>query len=59
MQGQIVAHVLQAMQLLEPQRGDESQLHIKNAVFIIRSQDKIRICITNGFYDWGLVIFDL
>ena len=52
MQGQIVAHVLQAMQLLETQRGDESQLHIKNAVFIIRSQDKIRICIANGFYDW-------
>ena len=46
---EVIADVLETMQVLENECGDEGQFHVKDTVFVIGSEDKIRICITNGF----------
>ena len=44
---EVVAHVLETMQVLETERSDESQLHVEDAVFVVRSQHKIAVGVTN------------
>ena len=50
-QAQIVAHVLEAVQVLETQCGDERQLHIENAILIIGRQHKIAVGVTDRLSD--------
>ena len=45
---EVVAHVLETMQVLETERSDESQLHVEDAVFVVRSQHKIAVGVTGS-----------
>ena len=44
---EVVAHVLETMQVLETERGDESQLHIEDAVAIIGLEDEVAVGIAD------------
>ena len=43
MEREIVADVLERMEVLEAESGDERQFHIEDAVFVVGSEDKIRV----------------